>query len=338
MMHAIPRAVWSFVALVLVTHATAQEPDAKPDDAKKKKKVVPAARLQGMQPAEKDPAKLRDRLEKKLTEPFCMAVKWVLDYDKAKLAAKTSDKLIFGYFTRSYAHCSPCVALERGPLSTQAFAALANDVVPFLHVTSNLPGRKRDNLLRTLVAHPMFPTLLILAPDGEVITQPRERTVPAWRKAVDASRAFLALRAKAADDPTVQKRLFFVEAELGRLDFDAAARRAKSIGDLTDAERARVTQILADLEFDALLRTWKSIGMAEFLRRGRAMVDAGRKPSAERMRKLWSSAMHHAAKMKDARRYAEALAGYEATIGDDERERLRSTVERLRARLDKLRE
>ena len=47
--------------------------------------------------------------------------------------------------------------LEHGTLTTPAFAAFAKDVVPFLHVTSNLRGRKHDNLLRTLVAHPIEP-------------------------------------------------------------------------------------------------------------------------------------------------------------------------------------
>lgn len=337
MMHTIYRLALAGVGLAIATSAAAQDPAGKPDDGKPRK-AVPMSRMQPPQPAETDPAKLRDRLEKKLTEPFATSVKWILDYDRAKLAAKTDDKLIFGYFTRSYAHCAPCKALEHGTLTTPAFATFTKDVVPFLHVTSNLRGRKHDNLLRTLVAHPMFPTLLILGPDGEVITQPRERTVVAWCKAVVASRTFLELRKEPATDPLVRKRLFFVEAELGRLDFDGAKARAKTLGELSDDERARVTRILADLEFDALLHQWKSIGMAEFVRRGRAMLDAGREPSRERVRKLWASAMQHAAKTKDAVSYSAALAAYEGTIRNDERERMRATVERLRARLDKLRE
>lgn len=46
---------------------------------------------------------LKKRKEKELQEPFLKKAAWLLDYDKAKEAAKKSGKPIFAYFTRSYA-------------------------------------------------------------------------------------------------------------------------------------------------------------------------------------------------------------------------------------------
>ena len=39
----------------------------------------------------------------KLAEKWIKSAKWILDYDKARDTAKKSGKMIFAYFTRSYA-------------------------------------------------------------------------------------------------------------------------------------------------------------------------------------------------------------------------------------------
>lgn len=50
-----------------------------------------------------DPGTLAELLEKKLASPWLKRADWFLDYDKALAAAKRDRKLIFAYFTRSYA-------------------------------------------------------------------------------------------------------------------------------------------------------------------------------------------------------------------------------------------
>ena len=45
-----------------------------------------------------------EKLEKKLKEPWLVEGGWITDYDKAQEEAKKSGKLIFAYFTRSYAY------------------------------------------------------------------------------------------------------------------------------------------------------------------------------------------------------------------------------------------
>ena len=46
---------------------------------------------------------MEQRLEQKLAKPFIKNAAWELDYDKALEKAKSSNKVVFGYFTRSYA-------------------------------------------------------------------------------------------------------------------------------------------------------------------------------------------------------------------------------------------
>lgn len=44
-----------------------------------------------------------EKLEAKLKKPFASNAAWVLDFDDAKKRAKEHGKVIFAYFSRSYA-------------------------------------------------------------------------------------------------------------------------------------------------------------------------------------------------------------------------------------------
>jgi len=44
-----------------------------------------------------------DKLAQKLTKDFVKNAAWVTDYEEARTRAKAENKLIFAYFTRSYA-------------------------------------------------------------------------------------------------------------------------------------------------------------------------------------------------------------------------------------------
>ncbi|MBK8098199.1 MAG: hypothetical protein IPK26_13890 [Planctomycetes bacterium] len=46
---------------------------------------------------------LKANKAEKLKKEFATAAPWITDYDKAREEAKKSDRLIFAYFTRSYA-------------------------------------------------------------------------------------------------------------------------------------------------------------------------------------------------------------------------------------------
>jgi len=59
--------------------------------------AAPAARAQ-------DQEQMKKNLEHKLEQEFLKNASWITDFDKAKEEAKKTKKLIFAYFTRSYAN------------------------------------------------------------------------------------------------------------------------------------------------------------------------------------------------------------------------------------------
>ena len=46
---------------------------------------------------------LEEKLERKLAKPFVENVAWVQEYDAALAKAKESGRIVFAYFSRSYA-------------------------------------------------------------------------------------------------------------------------------------------------------------------------------------------------------------------------------------------
>ena len=68
---------------------------------------VPAAALRSAPAGPQQPPsqeKLIQLRDEKLALPVFKKAAWTFDYDKAKAEAKKSGKLIFTYFSRSYAH------------------------------------------------------------------------------------------------------------------------------------------------------------------------------------------------------------------------------------------
>ena len=65
----------------------------------------PAARaLPAPQQKQKSQAELVAERDKKLAKEFLKTGGWISDYDKAREEAKKSGKLLFTYFSRSYAY------------------------------------------------------------------------------------------------------------------------------------------------------------------------------------------------------------------------------------------
>ena len=63
--------------------------------------VVVAALIPAL-PAQRSQEQLVEQRTKKLAKPFVTFAPWVLDYDKARAAAKEQGEMMLVYFTRSY--------------------------------------------------------------------------------------------------------------------------------------------------------------------------------------------------------------------------------------------
>ena len=67
-------------------------------------KTLPAAKIVPASTQEPDEATLISRRDQKLASEFLKKADWILDYDRARSDSKKTGKVLFAYFTRSYAH------------------------------------------------------------------------------------------------------------------------------------------------------------------------------------------------------------------------------------------
>lgn len=90
-----PTILIALLSIASTLAAQGTRPSSKPMKALKLTKPAAA------KPKSQDElAKLRS---KKLAKPVFQHAEWLLDYDAARAKAKSEDKLLFVYFTRSYA-------------------------------------------------------------------------------------------------------------------------------------------------------------------------------------------------------------------------------------------
>ena len=92
--------------LLLLVTATAQEKSGTRSAGEKEpgKASKPMRKIMKMRPAPRRSVdELKARYAKKVASPFIAKGKWILDYDEARERAKREGKLIFVYYTRSYA-------------------------------------------------------------------------------------------------------------------------------------------------------------------------------------------------------------------------------------------
>lgn len=203
-------------------------------------------------------AELRKKYEEKLKEPFLTKAPWITDYDKALAASKQSGKLIFGFFTRSYAFCPPCHDLETHALSEDRMPEWGANYVLFCHVTTQIPGQKNDDLL-TKVGGQGFPHLVFLDSDGEVLaTHEDERTLDAFTKTGETALEARELKRKAASgDSEAKVEWFLRQLDAGSIDSAKARARVKELGALTPERSKAIESKIFDLEVLEIPRSIK---------------------------------------------------------------------------------
>jgi hypothetical protein len=260
-----------------------------------------------------DQQQLIAQRDAKLRSAFLKQADWVLSYEEARAVAGETGKPIFAYFSRSYAPCPPCKALEDGTLSEEQFRAFAQDVVLYLHVTSHVDGDPHPNQLREKGGS-SFPYLVFLDAAGDPIARPDGDGVDALRDALEGPVAAFRQLVDAARDggDEARARLFRRRVELGHfLDFEAARREMAAHAALTEAERRTLEQQLVDQEFNQILGTAK--GIEDAARAGaqtRPMLDKGRIPTSGSLPLYyWAFLGQHGAASKDAALVERAIAG-----------------------------
>jgi hypothetical protein len=183
---------------------------------------------------------LEAKRDAKLAEPFIKKADWVLDYDKALEASKTSGKPIFALFTRSYAPCPPCLALEGGPLLADDFVAFSKNYVLFLHVTTHIKGEKYGDLLEQKGGQG-FPHLVFMDSDGSVLaTHEGPRTAEGFAKTGEKVKSYVDLKAKAEKGDAATKIDFvLVQLSLGVVNVADAEKKIKEAGTPSKEQQAK---------------------------------------------------------------------------------------------------
>ncbi|MEM7199620.1 MAG: hypothetical protein AAF628_05100 [Planctomycetota bacterium] len=268
--------------------------------------------------------------ENKLQAAFLANGDWATDFDDARDRARRSGKVIFAYFTRSFAVCPACLRLESGALSTPEFRSFAGDVVPFCHVTSHVEDEPHGDLHDTLGGEG-WPYLAFLDPDGSLLAKiAAPYTVSRFASSL-AAVAVLRQQSPAAKAGDAVAALRVLEAEL-RLDSLSAAEAAARLASLRGAlARDQLAGVEVDVEFLELLEGMPSRRRDGVLRkvgpRLAAIHAAGQVPTT-RTREFWDLLVAWAGLAQDRRLLLAAAKAWRPML-DAASARDRRILERL---------
>lgn len=270
-----------------------------------------------------DEATLRARLADKLASPFLQLATWHTDLATAKQAAAREGKLILMHGTRSFVPCGTSIRCEREVLSAPEFAALAERVVLYCHVTAHVDPES-DRLLFTTRGSG-WPHHAVLDATGRVLGTHeswRDKSVAELAALVDRAQEFLKLEAVTAREiAAAQQRLLRAGLAAGALDLASARRLLAAAGPLPRAEAETVAGQITDLEVGEILarhdrfdeKQQAAIG-AEFY----GLWWTGKRPLARNaLRDFWGGILLYQEKSEkpDLAVCKEALAKLEAELG-----------------------
>lgn len=260
---------------------------------------------------------------------------WTFDYDAARTRAKAEDKVLFAYFTRSFAECSRCESLESRVFDQEDFGAFAREIVPFCHLTSHVDGDPHPDLLQQK-GGTGWPYLVFLDADGQVLTRLTERSVASFRKSLAKCEAFLAVdKRHRAGERGLETEVLIARIEMGGMTLTEAQEAAAKAGPLAAAPTARLANALLTLEVVEAFATVRTReDAAEVGKRFQKMWSEGRAPTGDAAPLFYSLILEAAAKAADAGTYEKALRIYEKVAPQGRgRERV---LERMRQRLEEL--
>ncbi len=116
-------------------------------------------------------------------------------------------------------------------LSKKEFPAFAKKVVPFLHVTTHIQGRKDDDLFHRKNKFGGYPTLAFMDASGEILLtlHPSQRSIEGFEEAFELASRYASLRKRAKTDPQAAKDFLILRLEMKKLPFDQAMAEAKGM-------------------------------------------------------------------------------------------------------------
>jgi len=240
--------------------------------------------------------------------------------------------------------------LEGGAFNSPEFREFSKNVVPFLHVTTHIEGRTDDDLLARKAKRVVFPTILILDAEGEVlVTLDRARLssvlgtgvdpVPSWRKQLAACERYVALRAKAAaGDASVKVGLAVAALTIGKLSFEQFDAEVAGAA-LTAEQKQAIGQVRANAICEEISARMRSRGQDPATDRAATetfakLFAAGTHPDSDSSYMYWWVIAKHGLATHDRAMLERSLEALRATGGPG---RWGGIIDEMEAELAKLR-
>jgi hypothetical protein len=200
---------------------------------------------------------LRGYFAKELSKEYLRRAPWATEFEVALRSAAERKDLVFTFFTRSYAHCASCEAVERGLFATEEFLAWAESHVLLAHVTTRLADRPHDELHGQL-GFGGFPAFAFLAADGTVLARADAgagKELASFAKLEERAHAHAALRERArGGDARVRAECFLADLELGNVPLEQARTLLDAnAASLVAESRAQALDTIREREFTAAL-------------------------------------------------------------------------------------
>lgn len=259
--------------------------------------------------------------DKKLQAEFLKKAPWFTDYEKALAEAKKSGRLIFAYFTRSFAMCPYCLALERGTLSSDEFARFAEGYVLFCHITSRVKSDPFPNLLEEKGGEG-WPFVAFLTPEGKVAAPhgaTEERTVAAFEKTAKRAREYQELARRAASgDRAAEERLLELELEYRNLPAAEVLARLEKLGPVPEEKKNYLRKRWAEEEAAQVMRGLPASASPEELAAAGEKMEKIRKegrvprPASSVHDAFWLCILEHAFARRDSGLFETALGALRA--------------------------
>lgn len=144
--------------------------------------------------------RLEQSYQEKVQGDFVQKVKWERSFDAALARAKKEKKLVWAYFTRSYAPCPPCSALESGPLLSEWWVKISTEFVPYLNINAKLDDKPDQKVPKALNVV-SYPFCVFVDVDGIILAEARPESERAFRESMGVAQAIVDIAGILARDP-----------------------------------------------------------------------------------------------------------------------------------------
>lgn len=220
-------------------------------------------------------------------------------------------------------------------LSNSSFPEFAQQVVPYLHITTRIKDQPYDGLLGEK-GGTGFPTLMFLDAEGRrLLTHRGPRSAKGFQDSLKRVQNYLRIKAEAEEgDSKAQALALIQEINLQWYDFEEATKRVRALKKVSKAQERELEQLLINTEVRTLAAKPGDSAKLQAGERFAAMLEDKRIPSNEsELFTFWGLMGLHAEASGDKRLLAKILKEVDRMPSSS---RQRRALKELQQRKDRL--